>query len=410
MNPNKSQKNTWAWLAVAFIAILGLTLFAWYLYLHKASTRLDTVSSGRGLNDNTEVFGTPIGALSVLGVERGKGVVATSTLPLFAQASGAPSGAPYYSSSSSLARFVDTQNGNVYDVDLTNGTINRITNTLISRVGQTIWIDSNRVILRALNDAERITTFNAVITGSTTPKTLSGTFLEEDIPAIVASPDGSSIARLIPTTKGVDLVRSKPDGSNAKRLWSSSIRSWSLNWTRSKTIFITSRPSAGISGSMYAIDADTGEMSPYIVDIPGLSAHVNPKTNDVVYSASYSDRTVLFYRAASTTLATRLPFQTLAEKCVWSTKNTKTLYCAVPRAIADGVVYPDQWHRGEFHTSDDWFIINVADNTSVPLEDSGLDGSLDVDVSEPTIDKPGNHIVFIDAKSGKPFIINVSQL
>lgn len=408
MNKN-SRTFGWTGVVVGLIIIIAIALFAWYLYLHNAQNRLDTVSSGRGFGQNTEVFGTPIGALSVVGVERGKGTVATATLPAFAQASAAPSSAPYYSGSSTIARFTDIQNGNIYDVDLSNGSITRVTNTLIAKVGEVVWVDASRVLLRAVDDAGHITTLNAVISGSTTPKILTGTYLEQDIASLAASPDGTMLARLVPTTKGVDLIRSKPDGTLAKRLWSSGVRGWTLSWIKPRTIFATSRASAGVSGSLYGINADTGDTTAYIVDVPGLTARMSPKNANLVYSASYSDRTVLFYRAASSTDAVRLPLKTLAEKCVWSTTEADTLYCAVPRSIPTNVVYPDDWYRGEFHTSDDWFIIHLADNTVVPLSGTEFDTIGDVDVSAPTIDLSGKHIVFIDAKTNNPFIITIAK-
>ena len=72
------------------------------------------------------------------------------------------------------------------------------------------------------------------------------------------------------------------------------------------------------------------------------------------------------------TLATNaniaLPFNTLPEKCVWSSKIPTLLYCAVPAEIPRES-YPDAWYQGTVLFADDlWSYDSITGSTSHILE------------------------------------------
>lgn len=56
---------------------------------------------------------------------------------------------------------------------------------------------------------------------------------------------------------------------------------------------------------------------------------------------------------------TDLGLPTLTSKCTWNTENT-SLYCAVPTNIPSTAIMPDDYLKGEFHTTDVFWKITLA--------------------------------------------------
>lgn len=402
MDNNRGLK----WFVFGLIFLIFVSLIGWYVYLKRNTGAIDAVTAGRGLN-NSDVFGSPLAPLAAQGEETAPG--ATTTTETTYLISEAPTGMATFVGSGTVARFVDERNGNVFDINLANGKATRVTNTLIPRLGDAVWIGDSRVIIRSLDEEGHIVTTISTIEASASSSigSLKGIPLEPDILAVAVAPDQLSFVRLSPNESGSRLIRANPDGSQPKTIWSSELQGWRLSWPVQKTILLQSRAAAGVAGSLYALNPDTGDVRPLLVNIAGLTSLYNPKTHDLLYSESYTRRPRLFYQSASSTKATPLPYTTLAEKCVWSLKDAKTVFCAIPRRIPEGVLYPDDWYRGEFHSDDVWMTINLATGISTVLSDPQTDFGESLDVDNPSIDPSGERIVFTDASTGKPWIVKI---
>jgi hypothetical protein len=270
----------------------------------------------------------------------------------------------------------------------------------------TALFTQKQALLQHLLEPETLGVFSGALPTTSASTTLEGAYLEEGILAIATHPELEEIVYLASDAGGVVALLTEPDGTNPRRIWSSTLQGWNVSIPSPNTVLFVQHASAGVAGSAYSVDLDTLEPT-LIYRGTGLSVAPSPNQERLIVSTSHVDslNTVISEGLYATT--TPLSIRTLAEKCVWNPVRSEIVYCAVPSTTPRGS-YPDTWYRGEVHTSDVWWRVNTTNYASERLFDPA-EYSISLDVSAPSINTQGTHISFIDVRTQTPWVLRIAD-
>ena len=299
--------------------------------------------------------------------------------------------------------YLERPTGNIYEINLQNLERNRLTNTTVIGVHETVWHnDGEKILLRYLNENDVIKTFAGSITNSPDNETedtgqLDGVFLEDDISYITASPDKTEILLLLQNKTGISFVTAEFDGGNQEPVFTSPFSEWLPQWFKDSTVSVTTKASALASGFLYFVDLRTGVFEKVIGDIAGLTTLVNTTGEMILYSKSGEDRFTLNTLIITERIKSQLPVSTLPEKCVWSTIQPSVAYCGVPITIIPGD-YPDIWYQGLISFSDNIWEIDVKRNTVKLLASPSTIARDNIDIVNLLLSDEEEYLIFTNKK------------
>jgi len=427
------NKNIIQWVGIALLVAIASGLLGWFVFITKKQGAVEMLSEGRGFSTGVPTGGE-VGSMRENlvtffsdSIERAKDAVSvpgsgsssgTSTPeePRFWQVSPVPGAglvsfvAGASTSPTTVLRFVERPSGNVFEVPVTGGSPRRLTNTLVPRVYEVSWIDSDSLVLRhADEDGITMLTLVADIQSASSSEEigeLAGVYLDEDIRAIASHPAGKepSLFYLAVNEQGSFGVRANSDGTGPKRVWSSPLRGWRLSWVADDTVVLWQNAAQGLAGSAYTLSLKDGSLSLLTGNQSGLTVAKHPTEDVFAYSTSVKGKTRLFARVAG--VETELPVVTLAEKCVWGLGGELLLYCAVPNSFP-AVDLPDAWYRGETSFNDRWYVVDVAKGSAEELLSRQEAGGALIDVADPVLDVDGERIFFTDSKTGTLWVVRI---
>jgi len=298
-----------------------------------------------------------------------------------------------------IVRYNERETAHVFDVELTDLEKERISNTTIPHIYESLWTsDGSRVMLRYLNDNNQtITTYSAGLveeeerTGEQTPYRLEGNFLQNDIVDLVVSPDTSEIFWITKTLQESQGVVSNPDGTNSRVLFVSPFTEWLPEWHATNTLTLTTKASGHVSGFSYAVPRSTGELNRVIGEVTGLTTLTSPSGQYVLYSEGDTRSLSTHLLNTETGDSSELSISTLPEKCVWESDDA--LYCGVPTTLT-AHVYPDAWYQGKVLFNDTLYFINPETGRANFLySPEKRDGEI-IDVYKPFLAEGGNYLIF----------------
>jgi len=399
-----SKRNSIIIITITFFLIIGGLIF-FYFYSNKqiVGTQSTSTKSGGLFGDTSSEKNTGISSTTAP-----EGQTNTGAEQKLLQIYKNPvSGAIIFQNKdkNNSIRFIDRSNGNVYEYVInpdTEGSLSRLTNTTIPKVQETVWTSSaDRVILRYLDgNTDSIASFSGLIEkplSSDSSGSLVGTFLTTNIKQLVTNPSGDKAFGLL----------SKIDGSGAygllytleknskKQIFESPISLWNVSWPKDNIIALTTKPSYSESGYLYFFNNLTGTMEKIIGNIKGLSAIVNSDASYVAYSESLDNDFNLNVFNVKTKTTTNLGLEAFAEKCVWGRANNMTLYCAIPKTVADAS-YPDDWYQGLISFSDDIWSINIENGSTKLIYQVGVNENSEIDVQNILISPDDKYLTFMN--------------
>lgn len=286
-------------------------------------------------------------------------------------------------------RYTEKATGHIYQMYLDKKTSNKISNSTIPGSQETIFgNNSSSVIYRYLSVDNKITSYLATM-GAT-----SGMFLNTDILDITLSPDKTKFFYLVKNTKGVvGYIKSFIDGKNSQ-IFTSSFSEWTPQWIDSQTIFLTTKPSYLVNGSMFSLNINNGTLNKVFGGITGLTTLSNKTGGKILYSLSTEKGPLLGLFNNKTKEKSDLKIYGLPEKCVWSDDNIK-IYCAIPNTIF-GNEYPDVWYQGIVSFEDRFIEINSETGEMYTLINS--QNETPVDAISMFLDKNENKLFFTNKK------------
>jgi hypothetical protein len=399
------------------VLVLG-GLAGWYFYLHSQETLSTTNAAASGLNAPTPSFGGSSGstqadqaiATQAFGTSN-SGASSTSTSPLWEVDPAAVAGMGFITSQTSeYLYYVERGNGYVFEAHPSDETSARLTNTLMPKIYQALFADDGSVIERSIDQNGNVTTFLGTIATSSsatssTPATLTGLYLQPGIESIALNPSSKSLFYLTADPKGgVDGTSVSWNGTKQKQIFSSPIGSWRPSILADGTVVMLESPADGIPGYAYTLSA-AGALTSLVSDVEGLT--ILPKTSSslILYGSSAGSALSLYGVASSSPQTISLA--TVADKCVWLPGSSEIAYCAVPNGAAPND-FLDNWYKGAVHTSDDWWEIDLSDDSVQRIYSPSVN-NVALDVEDPTIDPSGNYIAFINATNQSLWVLRVAQ-
>lgn len=410
--------------------VLALALLLWWYFFLRAENTLErALSDARGLAVKTPEFSAPEGStyLNLLrsipstplwraaeeavkqAGERtslGKQEVDAKAGPRVTlwQASKLPTaGMTFVMRDKPVLRFVERATGNVLEADPSTKTTSRLTNTLVPKTFEALFIE-NRVFIRG-SENDVVTTKTGVVTAPTSAQTFVSYDLENNILSLAISPSGQEIAYSTPELGGgAALMIAKENGGKKKRVVTLGTRGWLVNYFANNRILITERSADDVPGNAYEVTSK-GLLTPVLRNIPGLVVSPHASSTALIYSTSKDGTLALFVRQENSPTATALPLKTTADKCVFAPDGA-TAYCAAPEEDT-GLQFLNRWYRGEIHTTDSWWEIDVARGVVRRIFEPELEAGVSIDVEIPVVSDDGAYVAFRNARDWSLWVLSV---
>ena len=279
-------------------------------------------------------------------------------------------------SSTSIVRYTDRATGHTMEYNRTTSMLGQTSNTTIPSIYRAFW-SGNTVLAQFLGQGKDvIKTYSGNIPATTTPGSqISGTFLTDGIYNLAISPKGNRVFYIQSGDNAVGTI-SNLNGSKPTQILSFPFNEWAVQWPNENTITLTTKASASASGYMYFLSSTGSTMTKALGDVVGLTTNTSPALLYTIYSGSSNNgiATGIYDFKKGVTLALNKP--TLAEKCVWSTLNKTTAYCAVPTSVPSGS-YPDDWYQGKISFVDNIYKVDMSLSTMQLLYNLPADQNID---------------------------------
>ncbi len=319
------------------------------------------------------------------------GKIDTETAPFFTktvQPNGSSLEKSLYEEAPSI-RYVERLNGHIYKMFLDTKTKEKISNSTIPSIYEAFFDKTGQtVIYRYLSSEKLINTYLATLSTS------NGEFLPQNISDLSISIDKTKFFYLTENSNGVTGTTGTFGESRKDNVFSSPFTEWLSQWDNRQRIYLTTKPSYSVPGSMFILNTTNKTISKIFGGIEGLTTLINKSGSIVLYSVSTTEGPKLGIFDIEKNTTKDLKTFGLPEKCVWSIDNVN-IYCAVPNVIK-GNQYPDYWYQGLI-SFDDYFIkINTVDGSVETLANSSDEKS--VDGTNLFLDKSENTLFFTNKK------------
>jgi len=397
---------------ITFIVLMVGGLSGWYLFVRSQTAATSAVGTARGLGSEPPSFEGSLGSTAA-NIE-GSGTVpsaATSAAPAVPQrlweADRSPVAGMGFAASTTVY-FAERASGYIFAADPRTGEIVRLTNTLMPKTYEALFVPVRRgVLLRSLDKSGAITTFagtfQATTTASGAPQALAGYYLARNILAIAADQKSGALFYLTrgSAQNGVTGTTLQWDGSKQKQPFSSPIASWRPQWGNGEIVLAESAAD-GVPGYAYTLNK-AGALTPLLSPAPGLTVLPHPSENAFLYSTSQGGVLGLYGKIGKSAAAL-LPIKTVSEKCVWAPGKSLTAYCAVPSSILSAH-FLDDWYRGKAHTADTWWRVDTSAGTAEVL----YAPPQSLDVQNPSVAPSGNYIAFVNGSDQSLWVLRIAE-
>lgn len=298
-------------------------------------------------------------------------------------------------------RYMDRVTGNIYQTFADKINERKFSSSVIPKVYEATFGDKGESVVARylLPDNITIQSFTGTLpkellgADGTDANELKGSFLPTNIKDVSISSDLKNIFYLFEAGEGIVGVTAGIAGDKKVQVFSSPFTEWLSQWPNSNLITLTTKPSSGIPGYMYAVNPSKKDFTKVLGGINGLTTLTSPDGKSVLYGDSNLSLSVY---NTSTKNAQSLGVRTLPEKCVWSGASD-VVFCAVPRFQVGGS-YPDSWYKGDISFSDDIWKIDIKSGTTLLLSEPIAVTGEEVDGIKLILDKEGNYLFFVNKK------------
>lgn len=286
-------------------------------------------------------------------------------------------------------RYVERMNGHMYKMFLDTKNKEKISNSTIPTIYEAYFDNTaNTVLYRYLSEDKTISSFLATLGNPT------GEFLPQNISDFSTSLDKTKFFYLTENSNGVSGVIGTFGDTKKDIVFNSPFTEWLSQWDNNQRIFLTTKSSYAVNGTILKLDKTTKTTSKILGGIPGLTTLVNRNGSLVLYSVSTGNGPRLSVFNIKNHTTKDLDKYGLPEKCVWGFDNI-TVYCSVPNTVT-GNQYPDIWYQGLVSFDDFFLRINATTGESETLANS-IDET-PVDSTYLFLDRLENNLFFTNKK------------
>ena len=172
-----------------------------------------------------------------------------------------------------------------------------------------------------------------------------------------------------------------------------------LYWVSQNKIFFAERSAADFGASLWSLDINTKTVTPLIKNQTGLLLRWYPKSDFGLQFHTERNKPILGLIDKNAALVTTASFTTLPSKCLI---EGDILYCAVPKVIPDGLIWPDDYDKKSVFFEDAITIINLAQGSVQNLTAAAAEL-----IDAEHLEKHGNRLLFINRLDRKLYAIQL---
>ncbi len=312
----------------------------------------------------------------------------------------------YDTQEGSIIRLVERSTGHVYDVELFSPENRRISNTTIPKVYNAEWMNKNSFAAQFLeDDNETMETYMVTVnepTSTSTEGSSVGKVLNEDINSFAAGQNRLFYLSLT-SNLGEGFI-SNPTNTNVRKIWSSPLKELNLQDIGGNNVALSTKPYPNINGFLYLVNTTNGVFRRVLGNIPGLTALVSPDVLNVLILSQSNSNRFYIYNISNAQEMNVSPV-TFPEKCVWSKKEVKTFFCAVPKNSINSSSLIS-WYLGSVSFNDS--IWRYDSETGVGVSVDGLDKE-NIDVIKPIFSTNERYLVFINKQDGSLWSLDLEN-
>lgn len=293
--------------------------------------------------------------------------------------------------SSTSVYFIDRGTGHIYNAKVDADVPEKVSNTTILRVYESYFdMQAKNVLMRYIKEGtDIVTSVVAPITDEIKAK-----FLSTTIDTLATSPKGDKIFFIEKTATGVIGYISKLDGTVKKAVFESPLKEWVVTWPEENIVTLTTKASRFNPGYLYFLNLKTGNLAKVLGPIYGLTTNTSRDAKKVIYSKSVSGKIETRVLTVAENSNQETLFLTLPEKCVWSTVQKSSVYCAVPSEPQKNL--PDDWYKGLLKPVDQIWHLDTVTNSINKVSNLFEDAGTDIDAVNLTLPPNEQALFFIN--------------
>ncbi|MDO8424130.1 MAG: hypothetical protein Q7S54_00780 [bacterium] len=395
---------------LAIVSIIIIAFLGWYFLLSDQEAPITEViknslpfGSGEGLNGPTADPSTTLGTSNQESFDE----FSQPTANLFRLAVEPVAGAVVFNKSSSTqaVRYVDRATGNIFELILPKNSTpsgalekKRITNKTLPKIYEAYFRpDGNAVLLRSLRgDSDVIENLSLTLAPPAFASTstdglysVSATTLRGDIGSIVVGA-GNTLYYSLKDSRSI--VSSAFNNPALKTILTSPFTNWRLV-AAGNALMIYTKASANAPGYAYTLNATTGALTKLLGPLNGLTVVPDTSGTRLVYSYIEGGTAKSSAKNLQSGAVIDILPVTLAEKCIWSTRNRGVVYCGSP-VNGVGGNEPDNWYKGVTHFSDRLWRFDTNAEIAQILSEPKASLGVDLDVYEPRLSPAEDYLIF----------------
>lgn len=307
--------------------------------------------------------------------------------------------------SEAVVRYVDRATGNIFETTLPQSASStslekkRLTNNTLPKIYEAYFnSDGSKVLFRTLeNDTDVVKNMTLTLTSPRSTSTsefygVSVTNLRGDLDSFLVS--GNNLFYVSKDKSSI--VSSDFSGDKLLTLFSASFNNWHLDKI-GNSLLVSTKPSALSEGYVYRLPTTGGSLSKLLGPLNGLSAVANSTGSLLLYSYNENGVVKLFVKNIQKDTSSEILPATLADKCVWSVKESTSFYCGTSLKGISGIE-PDNWYLGRTHFTDYIWRFNTTSEVAQLVSEPKTDFGLDLDVSKPTLSPNEDFLIFVNQR------------
>lgn len=300
----------------------------------------------------------------------------------------------------SAIKFIEKSNGRIHQIFIEDGQSLEIDNSAIPNTYEALFSSAgDSVIYRYLDDTgKNIQSFLSVIGMP------SGQYLPENIVSISSSSTSSSFF-YITKDENNNAVGNlfTPVGSKNVKVFKSPFSEWNTDFSGAENVYLTTKPSYNVEGSVYSLNTRTGIFTKILSGIKGLTTKANQDNTRMIYSSNEGSGPKLYVYNMQSHEAKDTGLYSFADKCVFAF-NKIDAYCAIPNT-SPKIQNPDLWYQGLESYSDSIYKVNTNTGTISLIINTNVKG--DIDATDLFLDKTENNLFFTNKKDSTLWNLNL---
>lgn len=286
-------------------------------------------------------------------------------------------------------RYVEKSTGHIYEYHLDKKLSGKISNSTIPGVYEALFGNTSQSVLyRYVDNQNQIQSYLATLGAQ------KGQFLAPGISSAVLSPDKENIFYVNKLGESLTGINLTIKSGASKQIFSSEFTEWLPQWATKQAIFMNTKPSWNIKGSLYALNVSTGALTKVFGGVEGMTTLVNNEGNRIIYNKTTNSGPLL--GVFSNNNLTSLNVYGLPEKCVWS-KDSVNIYCAVPNTLTTNHL-PDMWYQGIISFSDT--VIKIDSRNGERYTVTNTESTQAIDAINLQLSQKEDYLFFINKKDG----------